>query len=152
MKLHVAEGVKRVGETFPFELTLRLEPQSFGGQTLVFAEPARILGEYVFDGKAFMLTAEVQVALACECARCLKPMTERISFSMEERFAREAASDEDESYPYQGDTLDLEKPFMDNLYLNLPLVSVCRADCAGLCPVCGADRNTTECGCMRSDS
>ena len=36
---------------------------------------------------------------------------------------------------------------MDNLFLQLPLVSVCRPDCKGLCPVCGVNRNHTACAC-----
>jgi uncharacterized protein len=29
---------------------------------------------------------------------------------------------------------------------------VCRPDCAGLCPVCGIDRNVEQCGCDTSRS
>ena len=32
------------------------------------------------------------------------------------------------------------------LVLGFPAFPLCRPDCAGLCPVCGADRNTTDCG------
>ena len=31
--------------------------------------------------------------------------------------------------------------------LALPVKPLCRADCAGLCPVCGANRNETPCAC-----
>ena len=31
--------------------------------------------------------------------------------------------------------------------LNLPAAPLCRDDCAGLCPVCGIDRNAAECDC-----
>ena len=41
---------------------------------------------------------------------------------------------------------------MDNFYLNLPLISVCKPDCKGLCPVCGANRNVTGCGCLQTDT
>jgi uncharacterized protein len=30
--------------------------------------------------------------------------------------------------------------------VELPMAPVCRGDCRGLCPVCGADRNDTDCG------
>ncbi|MFZ9580934.1 MAG: YceD family protein [Ilumatobacteraceae bacterium] len=29
----------------------------------------------------------------------------------------------------------------------MPDSPVCRPDCAGLCPACGADRNGGDCGC-----
>jgi uncharacterized protein len=30
--------------------------------------------------------------------------------------------------------------------LDLPLAPLCRPDCAGLCPECGADLNAGDCG------
>jgi uncharacterized protein len=34
--------------------------------------------------------------------------------------------------------------------LALPVKPLCREDCAGLCPRCGADRNETACGCTET--
>jgi uncharacterized protein len=31
--------------------------------------------------------------------------------------------------------------------LELPLAALCRVDCAGFCPVCGANRNEDPCSC-----
>jgi uncharacterized protein len=36
----------------------------------------------------------------------------------------------------------------EQIYLALPLKPVCRADCKGLCPHCGANRNEASCGCQ----
>ena len=54
---------------------------------------------------------------------------------------------EEETYPLLGDQLDLQPLARDAVLLNLPQVPLCREDCAGLCPVCGADRNDEPCGC-----
>jgi uncharacterized protein len=43
--------------------------------------------------------------------------------------------------------VDLREIALEQVYLQLPLKPVCRADCRGLCPQCGADRNRTACGC-----
>jgi uncharacterized protein len=32
--------------------------------------------------------------------------------------------------------------------LELPMAPLCRDDCAGLCPQCGANRNEGDCGCV----
>jgi uncharacterized protein len=45
-----------------------------------------------------------------------------------------------------GTTIDLEEGFRENLLLDLPLKRLCRPDCRGLCPVCGANRNEVDCG------
>ena len=33
------------------------------------------------------------------------------------------------------------------MLLELPLAPLCSEDCQGLCPVCGANRNTEPCDC-----
>lgn len=46
---------------------------------------------------------------------------------------------------------DLVLPFdpyiEEQLQLELPMKALCREDCKGLCPECGADRNTAPCDC-----
>ena len=55
-------------------------------------------------------------------------------------------ADED-AYPLVDDELDLEPLVRDAVLLELPLAPLCREDCAGLCPQCGANRNEGACGC-----
>ena len=45
-----------------------------------------------------------------------------------------------------GDTaLELDRMVRDALLLDVPVRVLCRPDCAGLCPACGADRNRAPC-------
>jgi uncharacterized protein len=49
------------------------------------------------------------------------------------------------SSPYvEGDELDVGKWAHDALALAMPAQFVCRADCRGLCPVCGAALNDAD--------
>ncbi len=146
MEIYVAQAAKRVGETFPFEENAVLEPQDFGGRVVRFSAPLHVRGSFCFDGKAYSVTAETDTVLETECARCSRPFQEPFVFTMTERFVREGAEN-DETYPYSGDRLDLTQAVWDNLFLHLPLTSLCRPDCKGLCPVCGIDRNTQQCAC-----
>ncbi len=43
--------------------------------------------------------------------------------------------------------LDLAETFRAAVLLEVPIKNVCRGDCRGLCPVCGADRNAVPCSC-----
>ncbi len=43
--------------------------------------------------------------------------------------------------------LDLNELLREQFYLALPMKPLCREGCLGLCPQCGADRNTTSCDC-----
>lgn len=149
MRIRVANAIKRTGEPFAFEQSERFEPQEFGERSITFREPVQVSGTYVYDGKAFTVSAKAEATLDAVCARCTKPFIERVSFSFTERFVKgESAAAEEETYPYSGDELDLDKAVLDNLFLELPIAGVCREDCKGLCPVCGADRNMTPCNCI----
>ncbi|MBZ0251760.1 MAG: DUF177 domain-containing protein, partial [Candidatus Methylomirabilis sp.] len=48
---------------------------------------------------------------------------------------------------YDGEKIDLTALLDEQLSLNAPIQPLCRPDCRGLCPVCGADLNTIPCSC-----
>ncbi|HQZ17502.1 MAG TPA: DUF177 domain-containing protein [Vicinamibacteria bacterium] len=50
---------------------------------------------------------------------------------------------------YQGDILDLAGVVREQILLAQPMKRLCREDCKGVCPTCGADRNLTHCGCPK---
>jgi len=153
MQIHVADAIRQAGEPFPFELCESVPTQSYAGREIVFREPVRVCGSYAYDGKAFTVRAEVGTVLLSVCARCGKPFAEPVAFSIFERFVKDTGADpDDETYPYEGEELLLDKAVFDNLYLQLPIASVCREDCRGLCPVCGADRNVIDCGCVQNET
>jgi uncharacterized protein len=55
--------------------------------------------------------------------------------------------DELETGWYRGSEVQLDSVCFELISLALPVQPLCREDCAGLCPRCGADRNTTSCDC-----
>ena len=46
-----------------------------------------------------------------------------------------------------GDEVDTEPLVAEQVLLALPMKPLCKAECAGLCPTCGADRNVEPCQC-----
>ncbi len=148
MRIRVGNAVRQAGEPFPFEAAEAFSPQAYGERTISFAEPVKVSGTYVYDSKAFTVSGKVEAFVDTKCARCMKPFTEQVEFAFSERFVKvDGETEDDETYPYTGDELSLDKAVLDNLFLELPIASVCREDCKGLCPVCGADWNVTECNC-----
>ena len=148
MRIRVANAIRQTGEPFSFEAAEQFPDQAFGERTISFAQPLTVSGSYVYDGKAFTVEGKAEAFINTNCARCTKPFVERIAFSFTERFVKgEEESIDSETYPYSGDELLLDKAVLDNLFLELPIASVCQQDCKGLCPVCGVDRNTTTCDC-----
>lgn len=85
-----------------------------------------------------------------DCRRCLAPVRATLRAPILEIF--EALPTEGETRLLQGDHVDVEPAVREAVLLELPLAPLCRADCAGLCPHCGADRNRSDCGCGEQET
>jgi len=90
-----------------------------------------------------LVTGTVTAPTVGECARCLGAVQGRVDVALTELFAypesaTEATTEEDEIPRVVHDTVDLEQSIIDAVGLDLPFSPVCRPDCPGLCPECGA--------------
>jgi len=83
-----------------------------------------------------------------DCRRCLRPVDGEAVVPFRELYEEDAT--EGDSYPLKGDMLDLEPLAREAVLVELPWAPLCMPDCRGLCPDCGADLNTSPCGCRRS--
>ncbi len=96
------------------------------------------------------VSGRVRAPWSGSCRRCLRPVTGLLDVDVRELYqpaGRPGSADEEETYPLDGDFLDLAPLVRDALLLALPLAPLCRDDCAGLCPLCGADRTDALCTC-----
>jgi uncharacterized protein len=89
----------------------------------------------------------VQAPWAGLCRRCTLPVAGELRIAVHERFGDGGVA-EDELYPIADDAIDLGPLVRDAIVLDLPMAPLCREDCLGLCPQCGADRNEGECACV----
>lgn len=152
MDISLSAALKQIGKQFPFLLDGVFPKQEFGGRCIDIIAPVSTHGTFTYDGATVSVKAEVTVTLRSICARCGNAFEEVIRYTMDETFVKAVAYDSDsDTYPFSGDTLSLDAAILDNLFLSLPIVSVCRPDCKGVCPVCGTDRNISDCGCIVSD-
>jgi uncharacterized protein len=95
--------------------------------------------ESVMEGVLVSGTARAEVT--GECVRCLDPIAVQLAVDVQELFAypgHEPEDDEAEMYRVEGDLIDIEPVVRDAVVLALPFKPVCRDDCPGLCPECGA--------------
>jgi uncharacterized protein len=97
--------------------------------------------ESVVEG--LLVTGTVSATALVSCVRCLRQFDQELEVQVRELFALEPAADEDEGYAVlPDDRLPLDTMARDALVLGFPAFPLHSPDCAGLCPVCGADRNT----------
>jgi uncharacterized protein len=75
------------------------------------------------------------------CFRCLGDAVVEVRAAGREYQATNPETDELRNPYLRDDLLDLEAWARDSVALALPDQILCRADCAGLCPVCGRNLN-----------
>jgi uncharacterized protein len=68
--------------------------------------------------------------------------------AVNERFVDDPDVTDELTYPIDQSFIDLAPLVHDAILLDLPLAPLCRADCQGLCPYCGVDRNEARCDCQ----
>ena len=98
-------------------------------------------GRYLTEGR---FTAEIRTV----CALCLAEAMHSINGAFNEIFSRE--KDEkvfSEDWQFTDNIIDLSQAVAANIIAALPMRITCSEDCKGLCPVCGIDRNNSECTC-----
>ena len=104
---------------------------------------ADLLLESLVEG--ILVSGTVRASLAMRCARCLTGFQQPCEVEVHELFVPEPEPDTDD-YPLDPDgLLDPDQMVRDAVGIELPFSPLCRADCQGLCPVCGGDRNLGEC-------
>jgi len=131
------------GEGRRLELHVAIGPFDLGNERYEVPDdpvPVRLdISRTSKDGYALRL--RFQARLSGPCMRCLSPATP--SFDVDAREVSQPGEGEELESPYlQQGGLDLSGWAHDALALALPSQLLCRADCAGLCPLCGADLNT----------
>ena len=101
------------------------------------------------------ISGNLHARLELVCARCLETVIEEISrdFDLYYRPMATIAKDDEvqlnlddtEIAFFEGDGLFLADVLAEQVLLALPMKVICRADCRGLCPHCGANLNHEEC-------
>jgi uncharacterized protein len=91
------------------------------------------------------------------CARCIEPVENPLSGDFDLIFRpggvdnqpgeHAITEDETEIGYYEESGLLLEDAVREQVLLALPGRTLCQEDCKGLCPQCGANRNTAPCHC-----
>lgn len=96
--------------------------------------------ESVVEG--VLVTGTAEVRLRGECARCLDEVTDTAVIDVQELFCYpDKELDDPEASRIEGELIDLEPVLRDAVVLDLPFTPLCRPDCLGLCPDCGARLN-----------
>lgn len=121
---------------------------------------AHLAGELVREEGGISFSGDIETAATLPCSRCLEtyPLPLHLHFDLlytvrpEHATRGESRVDEEQvtMTQYNGERIDLAALLAEQVYLGLPLKPLCRADCRGLCPQCGTNRNQGTCACREA--
>jgi uncharacterized protein len=159
-------------EREPIDFDLELAPGAVD-----LGEEAEQVGQLATEGQAEVLhehrgpkdiVADIRLRGKFEgkfqipCARCVEPVEVPLSAEFDLIFRpaeadaeapeRSITAPETEIGYYQGDSLLLEDVLREQVLLSLPVRTLCKPDCKGLCPRCGHNRNSQPCHCDEGPS
>lgn len=165
MLLDLSEIVIRPG----MKVGLDVDQPSVEDPDLLFADPLK--GHLTFDngGDLINIHGNVDTTLTIPCSRCLKDGRFPVHLELEEHLPIDdvlhpnrppdpdaEVYDTDISsivYLDQGrPILDLDELLRQLIVSEVPIRTLCSEDCAGLCPVCGANKNETACACEEQNT
>jgi len=143
-------------QPYPWSETVEVPADSLERDEVAALSPARWRGQLRWMDPGFLLRAELEYEQTLRCMRCLTEFDEPVAVVLELMVLQEDEPEEEELELQEeelgllfvaGETLDTRPLLDEQLQLNVPMKPLCRPDCRGLCPVCGADRNGEGCDC-----
>ncbi len=138
--------VKTIGELQP-------DDPAFEGLGLNLMGPVSVTGQLQAAGQGeYLWRGAFHGLLQTECRRCLDEVRTDLDINVDAAiFSTDPeAADDPDSYPLleRASHIDIRDVAREELALAMPArLLLCREDCAGLCPNCGADLNAGPCGC-----
>ena len=152
MKIDLSRLILRPREREAFFLETRGSDsflEEIGGK---FLAPVKV--EIVVENTGTILAGRgnVRTSLQLPCSRCLKDFEYTVDAEIELAMAEAINSDQvnadDGVIFFQANEADIIFIVEEAIFMAIPICSLCREECRGLCSVCGQDKNTTSCSCQ----
>ena len=134
---------------FHFEEELDAQEYGFGEYLLV--QPVSCQGQAVHIEGSFLVEGQYHTTVELCCSRCGQSFTTPVAGGFSVSFVAGDKVDWDgerDVYELSGDQADLGQVIAGEIFFSLPMQPLCRPDCRGLCPRCGADLNVSSCSCQ----
>lgn len=151
----IDERLESAGSCVPLAGHVDLASYSLGNHE--FTLPAGIDYDLILTnaGEGILASGMVRCHVVGTCDRCLERAEFDIASEVNEYYLFEAPSEEDlsddeDEVDYlliEDNLIDVSEAIMAAVLMETPFVVLCKEDCKGLCPTCGANLNTETCNC-----
>ncbi len=143
MQLDLRTVKHQVGACLPFSFALSVadvEPTVPG--------PVSVQGEVRNRAGYLIVSMSMEAEVHTVCDRCAEPVCRKQTASFEAALVDHIEGEEDDSIIVcENDMFEPDELARATFLLELPSKNLCREDCKGLCPQCGANWNTSTCSC-----
>ncbi len=117
----------------------------------------------LLEGKTLRIQGTCRAELEFQCCRCLEHFSQGKNLDFDLLYIPQPGSQEStreielryedmEVGFYDGVAFETNLAISEQILLALPMKSLCREDCHGLCPQCGKNQNREECQCQPAAS
>lgn len=152
----IQDHLRNIGDTFPVQGHADVASYSLGNREFKVKKGFDYDVLLTNTGEGLLVTGILRGQVTGVCDRCLEEANFDVASEIEEyfRFDNEESQSnlEDGEDPAYGTVsregkVDLTDALIAGIYGETPFVLLCKPDCKGLCPHCGANLNSEKCDC-----
>ena len=163
------EQIKEDGLTLDIEKSVNSFPilaEMIASGECDFTAPLRTALRALRIGDLVQISGDIETSVRLPCSRCLQPFETPLKSSFALTYMQQAADVMEDTEPqeielsaedmgivyFQGEKINLKDAIQEQVVMEFPLRPLCKLDCKGLCPKCGADMNENPCDCEQRPS
>lgn len=158
MKLDITSIIKDNGGSIKISIQESLKDLEADLGTVTFTSPVDFSGSVTNNNGMLVLNGIAKVSYSTVCDRCGDKIEQKLSIPIDEDIIeRSKAEDEaeesfeDDRFTFSGNVLELDRILADCLITSVPMTHVCKENCPGLCPICGAEMKGASCDCQSAN-
>ncbi|MGO1469336.1 MAG: YceD family protein [Tissierella sp.] len=114
--------------------------------------PIKYKGQISKINREYIIDLQIYYTFKTNCDRCLSSTIKNVESSLYGKLENykkiQDEDEEDDVIYYDNDVLDIEKYVLMEVLSSLPMKTLCKETCKGLCPICGTDLNEESCDCV----
>lgn len=156
MVINISEMISTTGKTETYSADIAMDTFLMNGTEYNFIKKTPVIMTIANTGnRELTIDGSIDVVLNIPCDRCLDdvPAPFKINFHKVIDFKttdEERVQALDETSYIDHSELDVDMLVYNEIFVHFPMKTLCRVDCLGLCPKCGHNLNSGECGCDRA--
>ena len=133
-------AVEKIKES-PFELNEDIPAQKWemDSDDIKFVDAIHIVSRFRKEFSNVIVETRITAKKDIVCSRCLESAHQILEQEVKRDYVLEEL----------GEYLDIDDDIREEILLNFPMKVLCKSDCKGLCPNCGANLNSEQCKCNR---